>query len=95
MTILWPITTPTEGAQQLIEPGSRDDVVTVTDLANEFGDTFDLDQDALDLATTKVEEHLRRPLRRAVYKERLRIIYDGFNDARVVSHRARTGADHH
>jgi hypothetical protein len=56
-------------------------VVTVTDLANEFGDTFDLDQDALDLATTKVEEHLRRPLRRAVYKERLRIIYDGFNDA--------------
>lgn len=81
MTIWYPVNAPTEAAQTLVADDSRDTVVDIGDLAEEFGDTYDIDQPLLDIAIAKVEEHLDRPLRRAEYKERLRIIYDGFNDA--------------
>jgi hypothetical protein len=39
-----------------------------------------MSQTLLDLATAKVEDHLQRPLRNAIYTDRLRITYDGYTD---------------
>ena len=61
--------------------GAIASVVLQADLELEFGPTWQLNQALLDLATQKVEEHLQRPLRNAIWTHRCRIIYDGYVDA--------------
>jgi hypothetical protein len=65
----------------LAAPGAIASVVLPEDMIDEFGATYSVDQDLLDKATQKVEEHLRRPLRNAIWTHRCRISYDGYVDA--------------
>jgi hypothetical protein len=73
--------TAAEAPAPVAAEGAIASVVLQTDLELEFGAHFDISQAQLDLATQKVEEHLQRPLRNAVWTHRCRIIYDGYVDA--------------
>lgn len=63
-----------------VAQGALAPCVLVSDLTAEFGPSYTMNQSLIDLATEQVEDMLNRPLRNAIYTERLRVVYDSYVD---------------
>jgi len=80
VSILWNPVTAGDPVDPLVAEDAIAPVVELPDLVREFGTMEAASQELLDLATQHVEEAVYRPLRNAVWTERLRIVWDGYND---------------
>lgn len=82
MSLWGPVTAAPEVAPDWVAEGAIASCVLTDDMIDEFGEQWNnIDQPLIDKATGRVEDRLNRPLRNAVYQDRLRIVYDGYVDA--------------